>query len=106
MQGIKPDVLDWQDRLGGGAFFAPPGRLTHLDPVGGLVARAAMSGRLDKGFHEHGAVAVTRLPVVGQLPRNEREDFRGQAFGLDPGQNQETGIVGFRGKIERKTGLG
>ena len=59
MQGIKPDILDRQDGLGPGAFLATPGGLTDLDPVGGLVAGAAMTRSLDKGIEEHLAVAVT-----------------------------------------------
>ena len=93
MQGMEPDILDRQDRLGRGAFLAASGGLTDLDPVGGLVTGAAMTGSLDKGFEEHGAVAVARQPVVGQLPVDDREDLRSQALGLDPGQDQKAGIV-------------
>ena len=99
MQRVEPDVLDREDGRAGGRLLATPGGLTDLDPVGCMVASAAMAGRLDEGFQEHGAVALTRLALGGQLPLNEREDLRCQTFGLDPGQNQEAGIVHHQGEV-------
>ena len=58
MQRIEPDVLDGKDWLAGGRLLATPGGLPDLDPVGCLVASAAMAGRLDEGFEQHGAVTV------------------------------------------------
>jgi hypothetical protein len=31
--------------------------------------------------------------MVGQLAGDQRQDLRGEPFGLDPGQDQETGVV-------------
>lgn len=48
---------------------------------------------LDERFEQHGAIAVAVLPVMGQLPRGERQDLGGQAFGLEPRQDEESRVV-------------
>ena len=42
-QGVEPDVLDGHDGLVNGALLAAPSGLADMDPVGGLVAGAAMA---------------------------------------------------------------
>ena len=74
-------------------FFAAAGGLADMDPVGGLVAGAAMTGSLHEGLEQDGAKAVTLVPVVRQLARDEGEDFRGQALRLDPRQHEEARVV-------------
>ncbi len=39
--------------------------VTGILPVGGLVAGADEGWLLDEGFQEHGAIALTRVPVLG-----------------------------------------
>ena len=52
-----------------------------------------MARGLHKGFEQDRAVAVSLLPIDGQLACDPRQNFRRESFGLDPGQDQESGVV-------------
>ena len=70
-QRIEPDVLDGQDRLMTLALFASAGSFSDVDPVGGLIAGAAMAWGFDEGFEEQRAITVSLEPIVGQLPLDD-----------------------------------
>ena len=57
--------------------------------------------RFDKGPQQHWRVAVTLQPILRQLTYHAREDFRGQAFELRPGQNRQACIVDHQLQISR-----
>src|ERR1019366_4207536 len=90
---VQPAVLDGHDLLVDRALLAAADGLADMDPVGGLVASATVTYRLDEGFEQHRAIAVALMPMVGQLAGDQRQDLRGEPFGLDPGQDQEAGVV-------------
>ena len=71
-QRVQPDVLDGHDLLMDWALFAASDGLADVDPVGGLVAGAAMALRLDEGLEQDGAIAVALMPIVGQLAGDQR----------------------------------
>ena len=39
------------------------------------------------------------MPVLGELTRGHGQQFRGQVLGLDPGKDQETGVVDDQLKV-------
>lgn len=63
------------------------------EPVGGLVGDAAKAWLFDEGFEQDRAVAVLKLPVVGDAVCRSSQNGRGQIPALDPRQDQEAGIV-------------
>ena len=56
-QPIEPDVLDWYSVLVGDVELAASSGLTDVDPVGGLVAGAAVALSLDEGLCASGTRA-------------------------------------------------
>ena len=64
-QWVEPDVLDGEDLLVDTGFLAAADGLADVDPVGGLVGRAAVALALDEGLQQHGLEAVAPLPVKG-----------------------------------------
>ena len=79
--------------LVGHVELAASSGLTDVDPVGGLVTGAAVALGLDEGLKEDGTIPVALLPVVRELSGQEREDFGGEALGVDPGEHEEAGVV-------------
>ena len=59
--------------------------LAGQDPVCGLVAGALESALFDKGFQQIKGMVINFDPVLRYSLHIEGEDFRGQAFDLDPG---------------------
>lgn len=76
-----------------GTLLAASDGLTNVNPVGGVVASAAMARDFYEGLQQHRTVAVALMPVVGQLPCGHREDLRCKPFGLDPWQDHEARVV-------------
>lgn len=70
-QRVEPDVLDGQDRFVSGALFTTTGGFSDVNPIGGVVASAAMAWSFDEGFQQYRAVSVTMMPIVGQLPMDD-----------------------------------
>ena len=48
---------------------------------------------VDEGLEQYRAIAVALTPINGQLSGDLRQDLRGEAFGLNPGQDQQSGVV-------------
>ena len=79
--------------------FAAPLGLSDVDPVGSLVAGAGEALGLDEGFQQNGSVSVAVLPVLGELTRGQGQQLGGEVLGLDPGKDQETGVVDDQLKV-------
>ena len=73
--------------------------LSDVDPVGSLVAGAGEALGLDEGFQQNGSVSVAVLPVLGELTRGQGQQLGGEVLGLDPGKDQETGVVDDQLKV-------
>ena len=93
MQRPQPDVLDRDNLVVDGGLLAPPGGPPDVHPIGCFVASAAMPRRLYEGLEQHRAIAVAQLPILGKLASHLGQDLRGQAFGLNPGQDEEARVV-------------
>ena len=92
-QWVQPDVLDGDDLLVDSGLLTAADSLADVNPVGGLVGRAAVALALNEGFEQHGLEAVALLPVVGQLAAHNGQDFGCESFALDPRQDQEPRVV-------------
>lgn len=92
-KGIKPDVLDGKGKFPVGVFFPPPLCLADPDPVGGLVAGADEAFGFDEGFEEHRGIVVALLTVLLDSSGRHAEQHGSEIFRLDPGEDQETGVV-------------
>lgn len=75
------------------AGFSAAFGLSQAGPVGGVVAGAAEARCLDKGLQQQRAVAVERQLLLGQGPGRLRQEHGGEVLGVDPGHDQEAGIV-------------
>ena len=75
-----------------GEFAAALG-LADRAPVGGAVAGAAKPLGVDEGFRENGGKAVAVFPIVGELAGGASKDVGGEVFDVDPGKDEEAGIV-------------
>ena len=98
-QGVEPDAFGGQIGRVVAVHFAAPLGLSDLDPVGRLVAGAGEALGVDEGFQQDGPVGVAVVPVLGELTRGQGQQFGGQVLGLDPGKDQETGIVDDQLKV-------
>jgi len=65
-----------------------------VEPVGGTVAGAWESVGVDKGLEQDGSVGVSGGPVVGEAAGGEGEELGGEVGGVDPGEDEESGVVG------------
>ena len=65
--------------------FSSSFSLSDSDPVGGLVASALKPPLLDKDFQQIKRMLINLNPVIRDSFGVKRQDFRGQAFDLDPG---------------------
>ena len=63
--------------------------LADGEPVGGAIAGAGETLRIDEGLDEDGLVAILLVPVGGQLADGQGQGVRGQMLDADPGQEQE-----------------
>ena len=54
-----------------------------VDPIGGLVSRAAVARGLHECFEQVGLEAITLLPVTGQLAVDDGRNLGGQAFATE-----------------------
>ena len=90
---VEPDVLDGNDLRVDTGLLAAAGSLADVDPVGGLVGGAAVALALDEGFEQHRLEAIALLPVDGQLAVDDGQDLGGQAFALNPRQDEEARVV-------------
>jgi len=92
-QWVEPNVLDGDDLLVNAGLLALADSLAHVDPVGGLAGRAAEALAPGEGFDWHGLEAIALFSVDGQLAAGDGQDLGGQAFALDPRQDQEPRAV-------------
>ena len=65
-------------------LFAAACGFADVEPIGGLVRRAAVALGLHEGFKQDGLEAIALLPVIGQLAVDDGQNLGGQAFALDP----------------------
>jgi len=79
--------------LVGVVHSTPPGRLTHVDPVGGTVTSAAVVLFVHQGLQQQRPDVVMSKPVGGQLAGAEGQYVTGQMLDLYPGQEKETTLT-------------
>jgi hypothetical protein len=95
-QWVTPDCLDGTIRLVGEIVFAPAGGQAKVLPIGSLVTGARESLRVNERLYEIDSVAIQRFPVRAYPVDNSGQHVRGKALHLNPGKNQEAGIVGYQ----------
>jgi hypothetical protein len=93
-QWVNPDSLDRTIYLVGKIVFASAGCLAKVVPVGGMVAGSRKSLGINECFKQMNVVMVLPLPISTYPVGNSGEYMRGKTLHLNPGKNQETGIVG------------
>ncbi|MHB1567185.1 MAG: hypothetical protein ACYCXG_10810 [Acidiferrobacter sp.] len=67
--------------------------IPEILPVGRLAASAGEARFPNEGFEQDRTIGVAGVPVVGQALRCRGEDARGEVFTVNPGQDEEAGIV-------------
>src|SRR5271169_4180654 len=65
-----------------------------MNPVGCLVAGAGEAILLHEGLQQVQGMAVASLPVSVEAAGDLGKDMAGQGSNVDPGQNQESAVVG------------
>src|ERR1022692_756499 len=75
--------------------------IPEILPVGGLVTGACEAWLLDEGFQQHRPVGVAGMPIVRQASADQGERARGEVAALDPGQDEESGVVDDEVQIAR-----
>ena len=90
MQGL---VLDRYTLFSSRTQFTPAFGLTKINPISRLVAGTEKPLFLHEGLQQDGTIALDCLPMVGKHLGRRGEDHGCQILGLDPGQNQKTGVV-------------
>lgn len=68
-------------------------RLSHTNPIGGLVTRAFEPISFHKGLDQMDRMAVFFLPIRRKTSKNGGQDMAGQMRDLHPGENQKAGVV-------------
>ncbi len=68
--------------------------LTDVDPVSGFITGALEAIFFNKSFQQMERVVVETKPVLRDSFNVKGQDFRGQAFDGDPGQDKESGVIG------------
>lgn len=68
--------------------------LSDHPPVGGSITSSGETWCLDEGLSQENGMAMDSQPVVCQTFQVQRENFRGQVFDTDAGQNEKTAVVG------------
>lgn len=68
--------------------------LTDVDPVSGFITGAPEAIFFDKSFQQMERVVVETKPVLRDSFCVQGQDFRGQAFDRDPGEDEEAGVIG------------
>ena len=69
------------------------------DPVGGFVTGSPEAVALDEGLEKNGRIVVALLPVVGKASCRHTKEHGGEILRLDPGKDEETGIVDDEAEI-------
>ena len=72
---------------------------SHVRPVGCLIAGALKTLAVDKGLQKEDGMVVHVLPVSGEDPGHAAQDMGGQRSNLNPGQDEEAGILGNKMKV-------
>ena len=91
-EGIQEDLLDRQSVCGGDRACRDPGCVPRAASWP-TVAGAPKTLGFDERLQENGSVAITRLPVLRQLPGRPRKDARREVLAANPRQNQKTSVV-------------
>lgn len=73
--------------------FSPALGLSNMDPVSRAVAGTAEATLFDKGFEHNRLVVIVNLPIARQALGNACQDLGGEVLGVDPGKNEEAGVV-------------
>ena len=98
LEGIEVDVLDGKSILILDVEFSPTLGLADIDPVGGLVAGSLETAALDEGLEEDGSKREAFSPIVLDAACGQSEEMGGEAFGSDPGEDEEAGVVDDKGE--------
>ena len=98
LEGIEEDVLDGKSELFIDVELSATLGLADMDPVGGPVAGALEAVALDEGFEEDGSEGEALSPVVLDAAGGQGEELGGEAFGFDPGEDEEAGVVDNEGE--------
>jgi hypothetical protein len=93
-QGVEIDRLFGKEGSVGFAEFSAPCGFTDADPVICPIAGCSKPLGVDKGLQEIDGVMVEPLPIFGYLTAVEGQKIRGQMRSLDPGENEESALVG------------
>jgi hypothetical protein len=67
---------------------------THMNPVGRLIADSLESFAIHKGLQKDDRMVVDFLPVPWEDSGHSPQEVRCQMRNLDPGKNEEAGILG------------
>jgi len=94
MQGVKIYSLGLTMIVIGVTFFGAAPGMTHILPVGCLIACALKTGIVDKGLGKVYRMTICFLPVTAQTPQTQGQCLGGKTLYLNPGRDQETDIVG------------
>jgi len=95
----EPDVLLQRIGLVAAVVAAAPLGRSDADLARGPVDAAAAARNLHEGLAEHGRCAVTRGPVLGQPPADERENVGPEIRNRHPGKDQESRVVDHRWEV-------
>ena len=98
LEGIEEDVLDGESELFIDVELSATLGLADMDPVGSPVAGALEAVALDEGFDEDGSEGEALSPVVLDAAGGQGEELGGEAFGFDPGEDEEAGVVDNEGE--------
>ena len=94
MYCLEIDVLGWHGPLGV-AIVAPTSiGDAKVEPIGGAVAMAGESIGLNKGFAGQQWRPCDERPVNTQAFDDARQYPGGEIVGVDPWENQKSGIIG------------
>jgi hypothetical protein len=74
--------------------FAPSLGETHRNPVGRLITGPLESFAIHKGLQKDDRMVVNFLPVLREDSDHSPQEVRCQMGNLDPGKNEEAGILG------------
>jgi hypothetical protein len=98
-QRVKPYGFNRSPRRRIAIPFASALGKPHVNPVGCLVAGALKTLAVDKGLQKEDRMVVYFLPVSGEEPGHAAQDMGGQIRNLNPGQDEEAGILGNKMKV-------
>ena len=99
MERINEDLLNVAFDILFPIHTAAPLGGADMNPVCGAITGAGITFRVDKGFEQQRFDAIGVKPIIRKLMGHKREDFTGELWNLDPGEDEKAAVVDNARKV-------